>query len=134
MKEARSNFGAIATSNFIYVFGGVKSVQNNYQPVLVENSIERFSISKQYWEVVDAKFPSLASFGLTSDLSWNSGSNSNVVYILGGTDGTSFKSDLWKLSMDSDTVTASNVDFTHYETEENGQLPKDKAQIVQSKL
>lgn len=55
MHSARANFGMIAMSNFVYVYGGISGAgtgSESHHPVMSNPVVERYMIDCDKWDVL----------------------------------------------------------------------------------
>ncbi|TNV79176.1 hypothetical protein FGO68_gene1774 [Halteria grandinella] len=107
MQESRSLFAStVIDDKFVYVYGGISKTEGDFKPSLAKNMIERFDVNTNKWSsfVVEGA-PSLSAFG------WTEGQFSHELFILGGTDGFSMQTSLFKLDLKEEKCINLNVEF-----------------------
>jgi len=93
MNEARCMFAAVVVNKkYIYVFGGTKEGLPS-QNTMPSSLCERYDPSSNLW----TPFPLADGPGPLSSFGWCPGTDSGVIYVLGGSDGFCLQSSLWRV-------------------------------------
>lgn len=102
-------FASTAIENkFIYVYGGISKGTSRFpcSNSLPKNIVEKYDTNADSWsEIHIQNAPNLSSFG------WCKGTNPNVIFILGGSDGQCLSSSLWRIDFVKKEAEDQGIDF-----------------------